>query len=79
MRAFQILRIVSYVILAWVVVSWIGRVHGLLVLLLTVLAISNVALVWMLRQHRPALSVLCRWRWVRKYVGVVCFFMGGIP
>ena len=76
MRVFPILRIASYALLAWIAISMIGRVHGLLVLLLTVLAISNIAVIWMLRVHRPTLAVLCRRRLVRKYVGCVCYFSG---
>ena len=76
MRVFPILRIASYALLAWIVVSAIGRVHSLLVLLLALLTISNVAILWMLRAHRPALAVLCRWRIVRKYVGWICDLAG---
>ena len=76
MRAFQIFRIVSYALLAWIAVSTIGRLHWFFVLLVTVLAISNVAVIWMLREYRPTLAVLCRRRLVRKYVGWVCYFTG---
>ena len=76
MRAFQILRIVTYALLGWIAVSTIGRLHWFLALLVTVLAISNVAVIWMLRDYRPTLAVLCRRRLVRKYVGWVCYFTG---
>lgn len=76
MRAFQILRIITYVVLAWIAFSTIGRLHWFFALLITVLAISNVAVIWMLRDYRRALAVLCRRRLVRKYVGCVCYFTG---
>jgi hypothetical protein len=75
-RAFQIFRIVTYVVLAWIAVSAIGRLHWFFALLVTVLAISNVAVIWMLREYRPTLAALCRRRLVRKYVGWVCYFTG---
>ena len=62
--------------MAWIAVSTIGRLHWFFALLVTVLAISNVAVIWMLREYRPTLAALCRRRLVRKYVGWVCYFTG---
>ena len=73
MRAFQIFRIVSYALLAWIAVSTLGRLHWFFALLVTVVAISNVAVIWMLREHRTTLAVFCRRRLVRKYVSCVCY------
>ena len=74
MGAFQIIRIVSYVVLAWIAVSTIGRLHWLFSLLVTALAIWNVVIIWMLREYRPALAVACRQPLLRKYVGWICYF-----
>lgn len=76
MRAFGLFRIVTYALLAWLAVSMLGRWHWLLVLLVTVLAISNVAICWMLREARPTLAGLCRRKPVGWYVSWVCFFTG---
>jgi len=74
--AFQLFRILTYALLAWLAISMLGRWHWLLVLLVTVLAISNVAICWMLREARPTLAKLCHRRPVRWYVASVCFFTG---
>lgn len=76
MRTFGLIRIVTYALLAWLAVSLLGRWHWLLVLLVSVLAISNVAICWMLREARPTLATLCRRRPVGWYVSWVCFFIG---
>ena len=76
MRAFQLFRIIAYALVAWLVVSMLGRWHWLLALLVTVLAISNVAIVWMLRDARRPLAILCRRRLVRTYVGWICYLTG---
>ena len=76
MRLFSLLRIVAYVILAWMIVSTLGRTHWFLALLVTVLAISNIAILWMLRDHRPKLARACRREPLRKYVSAVCYLTG---
>ena len=76
MRLFSILRILAYFVLAWMAVSTLGRLHWCLALLITVLAISNLAILWMLRDHRPLLARVCRRKLLRKYVGVVCYLTG---
>ena len=73
-RGLHILRTVFYVMLAWFVVSSLGRFHWFLVLFITTVAISNVAVVWMLREHRNRLAVACRRPVLRRYVAGVCFF-----
>lgn len=75
-RPFSILRIVCYVMLAWFVISLLGRLNWFLLLLITLLALANVAVVWMLREHRTALANACRRKLPRHYVGWVCFFTG---
>lgn len=76
MRASQLFRIIAYALVAWLVVSMLGRWHWLLALLATVLAISNVAIVWMLRDARRPLAILCRRRLVRTYIGWICYLTG---
>lgn len=76
MSAFQLFRIVAYALAAWLAISIVGSWHWLLALLATALAISNVAIVWMLRDARRPLAILCRRRLVRTYVGWVCFLTG---
>ena len=51
----------------------IARLHWLLVLLVTATAISNTAVIWMLRDYRPPLARLCRRRLIRRYVSLVCY------
>ena len=53
-----------------------GRLHWFFPLLVTVLAISNVAVIWMLREHRPVLARACRRKMLRTYLGWVCHFTG---
>jgi AAA domain (Cdc48 subfamily) len=62
--------------IAWFVISMVGRLHWFLSLLVTILAISNVAIVWMLSEHRSKLAVVSRWKILRRYIGVVCYFTG---
>lgn len=76
MRLFTLLRIAAYVILAWMIISTLGRWHWFLALLVTVLAISNIAILWMLRDHRPKLARACRRVPLRKYVSAVCYLTG---
>lgn len=76
MRASQIFQIVAYVVLAWLAVSMIGRLHWFFGLLVTLLAIWNVAVIWMLREFRRALAALCRRGPIRTYVGWVCRLTG---
>jgi len=58
------------------IISTLGRMHWFLALLVTVLAISNIAILWMLRDHRPRLARACRREPLRKYVSAVCYLTG---
>ena len=71
-----ILRLLFYVMTSWYVVSMIGRWHWLFALVVTITAILNVVVVWMLRQQRHKLAIACRREFVRKYVAGICYLTG---
>lgn len=71
---FQIIRIASYIMLAWFLVAMVARVHWLLLLVLTVVAVINVVVAYMLREHHPVLAKLCRSQWSKYYLSWICFF-----
>ncbi len=71
-----LMRVFSYVMLTWFVISRLGQVHWLLVFAITCVAIANLVVMWLMRRQPNRLAKWCRSNVVRRYVGMVCYFTG---
>ena len=70
------MRVFSYVMLAWFVISRLGQIHWLLVFAITCVAIANLVVMWLMRRQPNLLAKWCRSSVIRRYVGMVCYFTG---
>lgn len=73
------MRVFSYVMLAWFVISRLGQLHWFLVCAITCFAICNLAVMWSMRRQPNRLAKWCRLRVVSRYVAMVCYFAGEQP
>ena len=62
--------------LAWYVFSVLGGLHWLTAFLLLLVSATNVATIWMLREHPGLLTKLCSKPFVHKYVRGICYLTG---
>lgn len=73
---YQLLRIATLGLFAWFILASLGNRFWLLPWLVTVIALVNAVIVWMIRAQPATTAKLCRRNWLYQYVRTVCWLTG---
>lgn len=73
---FQLIRILSYLMFAWFVVSTMARLHWSVLLITTAVAVVNTGVIYLLRVKPAALTRYRRSKLVRRYIDWIGYLAG---